>query len=92
MFTFVSCKQTKSGWWEGMFFSYPVTMVTTLWSKQLLYSGKFSLVQIFTEVRLYSPEEIFAVFVFVEQKHDALTTPLPDDGHTPYARVPKKRH
>ena len=46
MFTFVSCKQTKSGWWEGMFFSYSVTMVTTLWSKQLLYSGKFSLVQI----------------------------------------------
>ena len=43
--------------------------------------------QIFTEVRLYSPKEIYAVFIFVEQKHDALTTPLPDDGHTPYARV-----
>ena len=43
-FTFVSCKQTKSGWWEGMFFSYSVTMVTTLWSKQLPYSSwcKFS--------------------------------------------------
>ena len=75
-----------------MFFSYSVTMVTTLWSKQLPYSGKFSLVQIFVEMRLHSPDEIFAVFIFVEQKHDALTTPLPDDRHTPYARVPKKWH
>ena len=55
-------------------------------------AGNFLLVQIFTEVRLYSPEEIFAVFVFVEQKHNALTTPLSDDGYTPYACVPKKWH
>ena len=41
---------------------------------------------------LYTPEEIFTVFIFAEQKRDALTTPLPDDGHTPYARVPKKWH
>jgi len=32
----------------------------------------------------------FRGFIFAERKRDALTTPLPDDGHTPYARVPKK--
>ena len=32
-------------------------------------------------------EEIFAVFIFTEQKRDGLTTPLPDHGHAPYARV-----
>ena len=36
------------------------------------------LVQIFVEMDPYPSEEIFA-----EQKRDALTTPLPDDG--PYA-------
>ena len=73
-----------------MFFSYSVTMATTLWSKQLPYRGKFSLVRIFAELLPYSPEEIFTDFIFVEQKRDALTTPLPDDGHAPYARVSKK--
>ena len=47
------------------------------------YSGKFSLVQIFAEMRSYSPEEIFAVFIFAKRKRDALTTPLPDDDHNP---------
>ena len=47
------------------------------------YSGKFSLVQIFAEMRPYPSEEIFAVFIFTERKRDALTTPLPDDGHAP---------
>ena len=56
----------------------------------VLYSGKFSLVQIFTEMRPYAPEEIFVVFISMERKRDALTTPLPDDGHTPYAHVLKK--
>ena len=32
--------------------------------------------QIFAEMRLYPPEEIFAVFIFAERKRDALTTPL----------------
>ena len=35
----------------------------------------------------YPSEEIFAAFIFAERKCDALTTPLPDDGHAPYARV-----
>ena len=39
------------------------------------------MVQIFTEMR-ENP-----VFIFVERKCDALTTPLPDDGCAPYARV-----
>ena len=51
------------------------------------YSGKISLVQIFAEMRPYPSEEIFAIFIFAERKRDALTTPLPDDGHTPHARV-----
>jgi len=33
-----------------------------------------------------SPEEIFAVFIFVERMCNALTTPyIPVDGHTPWA-------
>ena len=32
-------------------------------------------------------EEIFAVFIFVDLKRDALTTPLPDDGHAPLGQV-----
>ena len=43
--------------------------------------------QIFAEMRPNPSEEIFTVFIFAERKRDALTTPLPDDGHTPYARV-----
>ena len=43
--------------------------------------------QIFVEMSPYPSEEIFAAFIFVERKRDALTTPLPDDGHAPYARV-----
>ena len=43
--------------------------------------------QIFVEMRLNPSEEIFAVFIFAEQQRDALTTPLPDDGHAPYAHV-----
>ena len=43
--------------------------------------------QIFTEMRPNPSEENFTVFIFAERKRDALTTPLPDDGHTPYARV-----
>ena len=50
------------------------------------YSRKFSLVQIFTEMRPNPSEEIFAVFIYAERKRDALTTPL-SDGHAPYARV-----
>ena len=46
--------------------------------------------QIFAEMRPNPSEEIFAVFIFAEQKSDALTTPLPDDGHTPYACVTKE--
>ena len=43
--------------------------------------------QLFVEMCPNPSEEIFTVFYFMEQKHDALTTPLPDDGHAPYARV-----
>ena len=43
--------------------------------KYIRYSGKFSLVQIFAEMRSYSSEEIFAVFTFAERKSDAMTTP-----------------
>ena len=43
--------------------------------------------EIFAEMRPNPSEEIFAVFIFAKQKHDALTTPLLDDGHTPYAHV-----
>ena len=43
--------------------------------------------QIFTEMCPNPSEEIFTVFIFAERKRDALTTPLPDDGHAPYARV-----
>ena len=39
--------------------------------------GKFSLVQIFVEMRPNPSEEIFTVFIFTERKCDALTT---DDG------------
>ena len=54
------------------------------------YSRKFSLVQIFAEMRPYPSEEIFAVFIFTERKRDALTTPLPDDGHAPHVCVTEK--
>ena len=53
----------------------------------LPYSRKFSLVQRFVEMSPYPSEEIFAAFIFAERKRDALTTPLLDDGHAPYARV-----
>ena len=43
--------------------------------------------QIFAEMCPNPSEEIFAVFIFAERKRDALTTPLPDDTHAPYARV-----
>ena len=43
--------------------------------------------QIFAEMRPNPSEDIFAVFIFMELKRDALTTSLPDDGHAPYARV-----
>ena len=43
--------------------------------------------QRFVEMGPYPSEEIFAAFIFAERKCDALTTPLPDNGHTPYARV-----
>ena len=43
--------------------------------------------QILAEMHPNPSEEIFVVFIFAEQKCDALTTPLPDDGHTPYAHV-----
>ena len=35
--------------------------------KDIPYSGKFSLVQIFAEKRPGSSEEIFAVFIFAER-------------------------
>jgi len=57
------------------------------------YSRKFSLVQIFAEMHPYSSEEIFVFFFyFVVARNEPLTTPLPDDGYAPYARVPKKWH
>ena len=62
-------------------------MVAWIWKVCLPYSRKFSLVQIFVEMDPYPSEEIFAAFIFAEWKRDALTTPLPDDGHAPYARV-----
>ena len=46
--------------------------------------------QIFTEMCPNPSKEIFAVFIFAEQKSDALTTPPPDDGHAPYACVTKE--
>ena len=51
----------------------------------LPYSGKFSLVQNFTEMCPDSSGEIFAVIIFTEQTRDALTTLLPVDGHAPHA-------
>ena len=39
------------------------------------------------KMRPYSSEEVFVAFIFAERKRDALTTPPPDDGHAPYARV-----
>ena len=48
-------------------------------SQLIPYSGKISLVQNFAEMRPDSLEEIF-----VELMCDALTTPLPVDGHTPH--------
>ena len=59
-------------------------------SFQVPYSRKFSLVQIFAEMHPYPSEEIFAVFIFTERKRDALTTPLPDDGHAPHVCVTEK--
>ena len=47
------------------------------------YSRKFSPVQIFTEKRPDSSEEIFAVFI--SRMRDALATPLPVDSYVPYA-------
>ena len=35
-------------------------------------------------------KKFFAVFIFAERKCDALTTPTPDDGPAPYARVTKE--
>ena len=46
------------------------------------YRGKFSLVQNLAEMRLVSPEEIFAVFIFAERMCNINHT-LPVDGHTP---------
>ena len=43
--------------------------------------------RIFAEMHPNPSEEIFAVFIFTERKRDTLTTPLPDDGHAPYACV-----
>ena len=37
------------------------------------------------EMRPDSSEEIFAVFIYTERMHNALTTPLPVDGHAPHA-------
>ena len=62
-------------------------MFLSYWLYCIPYSREFSLVQILTEMCPNPSEEIFAVFIFAEWKHDALTTPLPDDGHAPYARV-----
>ena len=49
-----------------------------------VYSGKFSLVQIFAEKRPDSPEKIFAVFIFADVGRSGHT--LPVDGHAPYAK------
>ena len=49
------------------------------------YSGKFFLAQNFTKLHQDSSEEIFTVFIFMEQMLDALTIPLPVDGHAPHA-------
>ena len=59
-------------------------VVVKMISHLLPYSGKFSLVQNFTEMHPDSSEEIFTVFIFMEQRHDTLTTPLPVDSHTPH--------
>ena len=48
---------------------------------QILYSGKFSLVHNFAEMDPDSSEEIF---IFAKWICDALTTPLPVDGHAPH--------
>ena len=78
-------KKSKTKLEKGKIKTVSQTEVT--WKlKEIPYSGKFSLVRIFAEMRPYSSAEIFTVFIFVERKRDALTTPLPDDGHDVYRR------
>ena len=51
-----------------------------------MYSQNFSLVQTFAEMCPDFSKEVFTVWIFAEQMHDFLTTPLPVDGHAPHAK------